>query len=264
MHRVFTLLKVPFALLICALLFAPISSVSQHNKVVENGAVFKFKRLWYKHNMVYGSLLLNDNDVQNIETTDGDTVSFPLDSARKYYLPEQIRLYNNGRYHYKKGKIKNLSFGVSRDHINIDFVYGFRLNKHFDIGIGTGMDHNSFEFFTSNDHHFINTVGAPLFVQGKYNFYNGRKCFYLKGKVGMTNNAENANIIRINNGLLLEGGVGMLFASRLRTRFYFEFSQYTSNAVGAANIPHPDILSDVEFNVWYNRFLFTLGVEFGK
>ena len=59
--------------------------------------------------------------------------------------------------------------GISRDHVNLDFVYGYRINKHFDIGIGTGIDHNVFYFYTINDLHFVNIVGAPLYIQGKYN-----------------------------------------------------------------------------------------------
>jgi len=254
----------PFLFLIGLLFCVPVISHSQNDQLIENGAVFKFKRKWYKHNMVYGTLLQNDYTIQNIETVSGDTVSFPIDSARKYYLSEQIRVYKNGRYHYARGKIKTFSMGISRDHVNLDFVYGFRINKNFDVGIGTGLDHNAFYFYTLNDLHFVNIVGAPLYIQGKYNLYRKRKLFYLKAKIGMTNNAEVANIVSINNGVVMEGGIGMLFPSRLRSRFYFEFSQYTSHAVGFANIVSPDILSDVEFDVWFHRFLFTVGVEFGK
>jgi len=264
MPRFNTILKLPFLTLIGILLCVPGVSVSQSKKIVENGAVFKFKRKWYKHNMVYGSLLQSDNGKQNVETMSGDTISFPTDSARKYYLPEQITLYDNGRYNYAKGKTKNLSIGMSRDHVNLDFVYGYRVNKHLDIGVGIGFDHNAFYFHTTNDFHDIRIVGSPLFIQSRYNMYFKRRCLYLKGKVGMNNNSEAGNITEINNGLVLEGGAGILFPSRINTRFYFEFSQYTSHAVGAANVASPDVLSDVEFDVWFHRFLFTLGVEFGK
>ena len=99
-------------------------------------------------------------------------------------------MYKNGRYHYASGKIKNFSIGVSRDHVNLDFVYSYRINKHFDIGIGAGLDHNTFYFYTLNDLHFVNIVGVPLYIQGKYNLYRKRKLFYLKAKIGMTNNAD--------------------------------------------------------------------------
>jgi hypothetical protein len=254
----------PFFFLIGLLFCAPVISFSQNDQLMENGAVFKFKRHWYKHNMVYGTLLQNDFNIQNIETVSGDTVSFPIDSARKYYLPEQITLCKNGRYHYASGKIRTFSMGVSRDHVNLDFVYGFRINRHFDIGIGTGMDHNAFSFYTVDDFHLVNIVGTPLYIQGKYNLYRKRRIIYLKAKVGMTNNSETANIVSVNNGIVMEGGIGMLFPSRLRSRFYFEFSQYTSHAKGIANVASSSILSDVEFDVWFHRFLFTVGVEFGK
>ena len=192
MSKILIIPITPFFFLIGLLFCAPVISFSQNDHLMENGAVFKFKRHWYKHNMVYGSLLQNDYTIQNIETVSGDTVSFPIDSARKYYLPEQITLCKNGRYHYASGKIKNFSMGVSRDHVNLDFVYGFRINRHFDIGIGTGMDHNAFSFYTVDDFHLVNIVGTPLYIQGKYNLYRKRRIIYLKAKVGMTNNSETA------------------------------------------------------------------------
>lgn len=238
---------------------------AQKITIVENGAIYKFKYHKFKHHKrVNGALLSEDNSVKVIETIEGDTITFNLDSVRKAYLPDQIRLFSDGKFHYNDGKLNNYSLGLSDRHVNLDYSFSWRLNYKFEIGGGIGFHYNTFEFFTSNNAHYIDVISFPMFVQAKYAFTNYRKRLYLKGRVGYANNIETWNMASMKDGIMLEGGLGILFASKMRVRHYFELSQYTSYAKGSAELTDPDVLSDVDFAVWFNRFIFTYGIEFGK
>ena len=78
------------------------------------------------------------------------------------------------------------------------------------------------------------------------------------------NNFKTFNVNSVNDGVMLEGGIGILYNSKSRRKFYMELSQYTVQATGTMRNNDPNGLGDIGFDLWFNRFVFTTGFFIGK
>ncbi len=236
-------------------------SYGQKNVPLENGSIF-----WLNDGSKLIGKLINDiQSTKQIEIITGDTVSLRSDLVKKQYLFEDISIYNNAKFHYKKGILFNYSMGFADLHYNTDLSVNKRFNNKFELGIGLGFHYNELHFRTSSSTHWITVNSIPFFAQGKYIFNDGNKRFYLRGKIGYAYNEISAWGLRsIRNGVMLDGALGVTLASKNRFKYYLELSQYTSFASGAKANFEPNALSDIEFNTWFNRVVVTFGIEIGR
>ena len=58
--------------------------------------------------------------------------------------------------------------------------------------------------------------------------------------------------------------LGLWCLQKKRLKYYFELSQYTSSVSGTLENFEPTAISGIDFNVWFNRVVFTLGIEIGR
>ena len=235
-------------------------SYGQKNVPLENGSIF-----WLNDGSKLIGKLVNDiQSTKQIEIITGDTISLRSDMVKKQYLSEDVSIYNNAKFHYKKGFLYNYSIGFANLHSNTDLSINKRFNNKFEIGFGLGFHYNELQFRTSSSRHWISVNSIPIFAQGKYIFNEGNKRFYVRGKIGYANNLDSGwGLTSLRNGVMLDGGFGITLPSKNRFKYYFELSQYTSSASGTLTNFEPNAISDIEFNTWYNRVVVTFGIEIG-
>ena len=227
---------------------------------MENGAIFKL----YDGSILVGDLVSYNTSPYRLKILTGDTVTINPLLTHKIYLPNEINIYKKGRYTYKEALVVSLSDGVSSSHNNFDIKAGYITRNKFEVGLGFGIHSNSFWLRTISSTQFADIVSTTYFLHGKYFIYQGAQKYYVTGKLGYANNHTNRRLPVVTDGITMEGGVGVLFASRKRSKYFLELSQYTSHATGMLVSNDVNALSDISFDVWFNRIVFTFGVQFGK
>jgi len=255
-----TMLKEIKLVLILLLLLVNGISYAQKNTPIENGSIF-----WLKDgSKLIGRVIEEKESVKQLEIITGDTVSIQSNLTKKFYLTDEISLYENAKFHYKKGILLTTSLGFSNNHFNADFSINNRFRNKFEIGMGIGHHYNDLWLNIPDGFVFLNINSLVTFVQGKFFLNNGSKRLYVKGKLGSAFNYSNWGISSMENGIMLDGALGVTFASRKRRKQYFEISQYTCNARGIVDDVRSNFVADVHFNTWFNRVVFTYGIEFGR
>lgn len=212
---------------------------------------------------IYIGEILNSSAPYKIKIITGDTLTVDAKWLDKIYTPEEITLFYKSKYHYKKGFQATISGGFSSNHGRFDGGFSF-LNNSYEIGLGLGIHNNSFYFSTANSHHFADVKSVPVYLKGNYYFSNNYFKPYVFGKIGYSNNFTTFNVNSVNDGIMLEGGLGVTFTSKNRSKFFIEISQYTNHAKGTMRNNDPNGLGDIGFNIWFYRFALTMGYTIGK
>lgn len=234
----------------------------QKNKVVENGAIFYLN----DGSKIVGKLVGTEGSswIWQTKIATNDTLKIVPSILKRSYLPNRIALFENGRYHFKKGLMLNISNGFARMHHHFDVSLNQRIKNIFEIGVGMGSHNNGFEFSTESSHHEIWVPSVPLFVQGKYFLNERAKRLYVRAKLGYVNNVEGWGLRSVTNGKLYDLALGITFASRKRTKHYIELSQHSSSAKGMAINQEANAISDIGFDTRFNKIAFTWGIEIGR
>jgi hypothetical protein len=248
-----------FFLLVIFGCFTNVRIYAQNKKtVIENGGFIHLT----DGSILIGEILKTTSPYQ-IKILTGDTISVDAQFTSKLYLPDEIALYKKSKFHYKKGYLGSMENGFSNNHRNFDFGFSYLFNQ-YEIGIGVGFHNNSFYFSTANSNHFGDVFSIPLYAKGAYFLSNNYFKPYVFGKIGYSNNFKTFDVNSVNDGVMLEGGIGISFTSKTRSKFYMELSQYTVKASGTMRNNDPNGLGDIGFDLWFNRFIFTTGFRFGK
>lgn len=238
-----------------------ITSYAQNkNKPQEDAAIFKL----YDGTVAIGRLLNHNESPYKLKIITGDTLTIDPRVTTRIYLPQEINVYGKGRYSYKNSLKGNFALGVSADHVNFDFSCSYINNNKFSLGIGFGFHTNSFFIQTISSNHRGNVNSRTYFVNGQYFFMDRAQRLYATGKIGFADHRESRELPTLSNGIVLEGGLGIEFATKNRTKYFLELSQYTSNASGVLVSNDVNALSDIEFDIWFNRIVFTMGMQIGK
>ncbi len=242
-------------------LLTSLSGYTQNmSKPQEKGAIFKL----YDGTIAVGKLLSFNESTYKLKIITGDTLTIDPFITTKIYLPEEINLYGKGRYSYKKGLKGSFAIGVSPEHSNFDFSGSYILNSKFSFGGGFGFHNNSFSIQTVSSAHWGNIFSRTYFVNGQFFFTNRAQRIYATGKLGYSDHRETRQLPILSDGIVLEGGVGLEFSSKNKVKYFIELSQYTSNAKGALVSNDVNALSDIEFDIWFHRIVFTMGIQIGK
>lgn len=214
--------------------------------------------------VLLGELVSFNESPYKLHIITGDTVTINPLLAKRIYLPEEINLFDKGKWTYKNGLVFNMAIGMSNEHNNFDVDLSYLYRNKFSLGVGLGFHNNFFGVQTTSSFHVGDVRSNTFFAKGQYNILNRSYRIYATGKIGFANHNETNQIPTISDGILLEGGLGIMFASRKRAKYFLELSQYTTHASGVLINNDVNALSDIDFDVWFNRIVFTFGIQFGK
>lgn len=233
---------------------------SQSKHAIDEGCIVKTQH----HGKIRGSLVGQNEKGWVISNYQKDTITVLKETIRKIYFPDEITLFARKRFHYKKGRLLNHSFGIGLGAAHWNLSYNRRFTTKFEAGFGLGVHNNSFYFNTSNSQHWVFVGSCPLYVHGKYIFSSGKKLWYGKARAGWANNFNSSSSYDLKDGFLFEGGIGLTFKSKTRMKRYLEMTQYFAQASGMAADNSAFALSDIGFKVWFVSFMITYGIEIGR
>lgn len=190
----------------------------------------------------------------------------------------------------KKVFFFEMSYGTNWVGNALDFSTNWKF-KDVELGLGTGIHNNSIPIKIQDIDLIIDPTTSPQYLQAKYNLTDSYMRFYLKGVVGLilsnpfsnqsstssssiitsnnnttvvNNNSLNNFGTRVDNGVLLEGAIGVTFPSKKKVKHYLELSQYSQRISGVHNDAFNSNVSDVNFNIWINRIQLTYGITIGR
>lgn len=234
--------------------------MAQRTLVVENGTLLKTKG----GDRYVGRLIDSSPDITRLVTPSGDTTTIRTHMIKRLLHPEEVLVFRDARYHYKRGHLLNASMSFSDGFFALDVSYNERFFNRLELGVGTGLHINQFSFATTTDWHDVSVHSMPIYGQAKYIFKQGRKQLYAKARVGYANNYNTWNVYNVKDGITMDGGVGISFATKRHYKYFVELSQYYSRASGFAKNRSPNAISDIDFDIKFYNFIFTMGMEFGK
>ncbi len=167
-----------------------------------------------------------------------------------------------GRFFYKKGIFADLALGVGSHNLNtttqVEAILGLRKSPNLSLGMGIAIETNDARISTGWLYHtFISPFGY-----GRYYIYNGpiRAFADMKVGYGIAGNQDFFN--EHSSGILIQPGFGVHFPTKGKLKWYLGVSQYMQHTKGENNEmgPFGPIISS--FDMWYNRTVFKVGIEF--
>lgn len=233
------------------------------NKPVEGG--YFFKNLWAPNFVGIPVDLDNSDHVYSAVSPTGDTIIMRNVTIRKMYTDQDIYVFPDKKFHYKKANLFEHSYTFGAEHFSWDFKYIKTFDFPVELGLGAAVQVNGLSFPTGSGYFWSNVVSLPTYLQATYKFLGNRNKLYLKGAIGLANNVTTGRIPEVSNHLYARGGVGVMFSSRNRFKHFIELGQSYSGASGEAASWGDDVIGNVKFsNVEFYRFTFTYGFQIGK
>ena len=176
---------------------------------------------------------------------------------------EDIALFDDAKFHYTKGVFYSLQLGGNSEGFDnetrqLDLTVGYRFNKKWAAGVGVGTNENkSFDFNT-----FIDATSTPLFAYGRFYPFDTKVRPFIAGRIGWSFGNEDSFGEDHQGGALIQPEIGINFASRRKLRFMLIFSQQFQHIKGEVfTIDQFNNLIRSRFNIWFNRSLIKLGLE---
>lgn len=232
------------------------------SQAIENGAIFEV----LGGSIIKGELFESDTTFK-IRLSNETVVSLKKNGITKSYMPDEINLFANGNFNYKKGFLVYLENGFSGFHYRANLFGAYLLDNGIEFGLGIGYHRNALNIPASNSFTFIEVNSYPIYASGKYFLLqNTLKKPYVKASFGYSNNKASdwANVANIKNSVMFEAGVGVAFSSKAIGKWYLEVLQYNLHAKGESYSFNPNSLGNIGFDVWFNRIVFNFGVFIGK
>jgi len=228
----------------------------------------------YKNGIMYvGEKIEEKNDIVRLKINTKDTIRIDKNHLSKYYDSNNAIIFPNGKYFETDGNFWSFSFGFNalgilgtadqRVSTHLEIMYGHRLDKNLNIGVGAGFEFN--EALVSGFQ--FDTQFSSLFVHGRYYITNNPKRLFVFSRLGFGFPAEeNEEGISSEHsgGFNSLTGIGMHFASRKKSRFQLILGFYTQKTNGKEFFID-NIGNEVETNydILIKRLMFKFGWEFG-
>ena len=232
----------------------------QKNKPIENATL-----IWLTDGTkIVGEITELTAEFRKVKIITGDILTVKPEMIKRIYLSEEISIFKNSKYQYVSGYSMRASTSMSEGFGGGDLTFSKKFKEKIEIGFGLGIHSNTFYFTTPGAFHRVNVHSVPFFAQGRYIFNDGLRNFYAKARIGYANNYSNWETKWVKDGLMFEGAIGVTFATTKRKKYFVELGQYTSSAEGMAINRDANALSDIGFDVWFNSFNITFGIEIGK
>lgn len=194
---------------------------------------------------------LNAQLSDDIELSDDEFISTvsPIFNKTVAY-PNEIRYYG--------------IIGLGIIHASLDNTLSFTFKSGTEVGVGYGEHFNTINLPINNDNQDLNASTWNIYLNFKYNLLDYSKWVqpYIKSKIGFgyTRQSAEFNNVSLSPGLMLENGFGASFKIGSE-RYFIELCQYNFNTKGIFISDDPNILSDVRFNMWFNRVILRLGIS---
>ena len=267
------------------LLLLSVFSYAQHKRIQDGAIIYLIDG-----SKLVGELVERNKSDLKLKLISGDVVTLLPKHRRKTYLPEDIVLFNGSKFHYQKGFVFDVSLGQSMNHFAFDFSTNWKF-KDFELGLGSGVHNSSIPVRIQDIDLVIESLTSPHYLQAKYNLTDSSMRIYLKGVVGLiltnpfssqsttsstsiTTSNNNTTVVnngslndfgtRIDSGVLLEGAIGVTFASKKKVKHYLELSQYSQKISGSHSDAFNSNVSELDFNIWINRIQLTYGITIGR
>ncbi|MEM9325792.1 MAG: hypothetical protein AAGA85_09055 [Bacteroidota bacterium] len=193
-----------------------------------------------------------------------DTINVQYSLMKKMLSGSDLMIFPGGKYHLKTGLYLFSTGGAGGTDDGAitgqwDIVGGYRLTEDLHVGAGLGTEGGDIQiagFWYSQSF-------TSLFGYGRYyplGRSKARPYFDTRLGYGMPRNQWDGDH---TGGFHFQPGIGVEFASRNNFRFLISVSQYVQNTRGEATEFGP-FSQQVEnrYNVWYNRTLFKIGLQF--
>lgn len=148
--------------------------------------------IYLKNGSIIRGLIIEQvvNESFKIETTDDNVFVFEIDKIEKIAKEPTTRKTKQPpeSYDFKKGftRIFEVGYGMTfyssymDGSINLDFIYGYKINKYFSIGVGSGL--------WSYPH---NQEAVPLYADFRSPFLSSRFSPYFSLKMGYAFDPDN-------------------------------------------------------------------------
>ncbi len=236
---------------------------SQKNQPVEGGYIFKN---WWAPNFVGIPIDIDNSDHEySAVSPTGDTIVMRNVKIRKMYTDEEVYVFSDRKFHYKKANLFEHTYSFGAAHFSWDFKYVKSFKFPLEVGLGAGLHTNSLSFPTGSGYFWTNIISLPTYLQVNYKLFGNRNKVYVKGALGLANNVNTWSVSDVSNHLFARAGLGIIFSSRNRFKHFFEVGQSYSGVSGEAQSWDDNIIGNVKFsNVQFHRFTFTYGFQFGK
>jgi len=207
-----------------------------------------------------------ESEVKFIALDSKDTLSVSQKFVKKIYYSDEIYLFERKKFQYKNAYLFNFSWGISGNHGSLQTSFTKRFPSHLELGIGTAFNSTGFDLpVAGGEPIFVSVPGLPIYGVVKYHINEGKRLYYVKGKIGLANNLKPFNADEISNGYMWEAGVGFQLGGGRKVRHYFELSQFSSYANGHLAIASlNNAPADITFKRTFYRIVFTYGIELGK
>lgn len=181
-------------------------------------------------------------------------------------MPYEINLFGSGKYNYKENIFYNFEFAFGGSHVSTSTVFSKRFKNSLELGLGLGYHYNTFDFPSANGFGFIGVNSITMFANGKYYLLkNSANQPYFKAAVGFSDNQLSWEVTEINDGIMMQAGMGIAFASKKNTKWYLELTQYSLSAKGKSiNANNFAANNSIDFDVWFNHIIFNVGLFFGN
>lgn len=222
--------------------------------------------VYYKDGSVFiGQLVEENNQYLKIVLATKDTISIDKKYIQRIkYAPSQIIIHKAGKYHYTHGFFMSTQGGLGVSErgdgtSQLDLLLGWRFNERLSAGIGIGI--HSHQLRLSNWTWITNNMN-PVYAYGRYYLTNNRIRPFADMKLGY-GFGRSTFFSNEADGIFMQTGVGFHFASRKLHRYTFGISHLLQNASGTTfNTDQLNNEIRYDYKLWYNRILFTLGIEF--
>lgn len=226
--------------------------------------------IFYEDGSVFiGEIASENSQILSLVISTLDTIQINKNFVRRIKrTPEDIILFNKGKYHFTKGGFGGIEhgYGISENYtVQFDIIAGIHLNEKYSVGIGTGYhEYDSFFQSPNNGFTWISNASFPLYAYGRYHPWNKKWRPYADLKLGYGSPIQTwwDNNNR-RGGLFMQPGIGIKFASRNNFRFKISLSQAIQRSVGT-RFGWDNLGNEIQFDyrIWQNRTMLKIGFEF--
>jgi hypothetical protein len=234
---------------------------AQNKNAIPDGEIYKLKG----GRKVIGKTISKSSQDISVETFWGDTANILKSRVSKHFESDEIDVYKNGKYNLKKGWKLHHEVGFFADHIHSEFTFSKPIGGRVDLGVGLGHHFNSFSFASAVDWHFIEVHSIPFYAKGRFYFNKGSVRLFAEGKFGYAINIPTNSTPTANNGIVMDAGLGVYFATSYRIRHSVAIKQYALTASGEARNWSDEAISNITFSDFqFNTIVLSYSIEFGK
>lgn len=212
-----------------------------------------------------GDIVFEGTLQMKMALTTNDTVNLNKAYIKRIKRGDKnISLFGGAKFHYTEGFFMSFQLGGWGDEEGnnqtneVRFIGGYRFNKKFAAGLGIGAGYNStFSFGT-----WIDVSTIPVFAYARFYPIDKKVKPFIAGSVGW--GFEDAGLWRTDHsgGVYFQPEIGVNFASRKRMRFTLSIGQQVQHTKGSnQNFDQFNNPITSNFNLWFNRTVFKLGVD---